>query len=388
MAKVRLTDRALKALQGDGADRDLRDAAVPGLYVRVRKTGLVSFSARYYRGGARRISLGTYPEMSLAGARQLALQIRADVARGKDPGAPLAERGGEVTFRDLATEYLERHARPNKASWEEDERILKGDLLPPLGEMPAAEISRRDLIAIFDRVTDRGSPTMANRIRALLSKIYAFGISRDLVSANPAAGMPRNPEAARQTVLTDQQLTQLWVAVEAEDPSIGGCLRMLMLTLQRSQEVRLLTLDQLDDTWWNQPAGVSKNRESHRVPLEPMTMEILQAQQHLSRSRYLFPSPKDPRKPLAPKTLSHVAQRLSRELGFKWTPHDLRRTGATRLAELGVEVFVIDRLLNHRIPGVTAVYVRSQFDVQKREALRVLDHHFSSLGLQLPAMNA
>jgi len=96
-----------------------------------------------------------------------------------------------VTFGELATEYLERHAKLKKRSWREDERILRVDLLPRWRKRSAAEIDRRDVAEILDGIMDRGSPIMANRTKALVSKIFNFGIARGLVDHNPSLGVPQ-----------------------------------------------------------------------------------------------------------------------------------------------------------------------------------------------------
>jgi hypothetical protein len=124
-----------------------------------------------------RLTLGSYPAFALAQARDLAKEKLRLISVGVDPRE--VEPGDRrVTFAELAAEYLERHAKRKKASWREDERRLRVELLPDWGHRRAGETKRRDVILALDRVADRGAPISANRLRALISTVFNFGIGR------------------------------------------------------------------------------------------------------------------------------------------------------------------------------------------------------------------
>lgn len=149
----------------------------------------------FYRvhGRLRRFTLGTYPALSLADARDCAADALRAAAKGADPAAEKKAARKAGTFEELATEYLERYAKKHKRSRKEDERAINRDLLPAFGGIKAREVKRRDVIALLEKIIERGAPILANRTREIVRRIYNWGISRDLVEANPCAGIEKTP---------------------------------------------------------------------------------------------------------------------------------------------------------------------------------------------------
>ena len=167
MPNAHLTDRKLQALKTEKTQEDFWDRSLGGFGVRVSKTGRKSFVVMYnFEGQKRRTTLGRYPAISLADARDRAKVLLFDVARGTDPQAEKMKQLRAPTFEELASEYLERHARLKKRSWKEGKRVIERDLLPRWGRRKAKSIKKRDVIHLLDGVVERGSPIMANRIHA------------------------------------------------------------------------------------------------------------------------------------------------------------------------------------------------------------------------------
>jgi hypothetical protein len=161
MAILNLTAKGLMALAPQKNRVDYWDESLAGFGVRVTPDGRKTFCVMYrHAGRKRRHTLGTHPPLSLADARDLARAALRDVALGSDPAAAKAVGRNPQTFDYLATEYLERHAKPKKKSWREDVRIIRHDLLPAFGSLSAREITRRDVRAFLDRLTER-APIMA-----------------------------------------------------------------------------------------------------------------------------------------------------------------------------------------------------------------------------------
>src|SRR5206468_7260090 len=155
----------------------------------------------------------------------------ADLEQGIDPGAAVvrqhrADRAAP-TVGDLANEYLERWAKPRKRSWKEDERILDKDVLPLWRWSKAKDITRGDVIALLDRIVDRGAPIAANRTLAVVRRMFNFALSRDLVSANPCAQVkPPGKEHQRDRVLSADELRILWNGLA--DASISTATRIAL----------------------------------------------------------------------------------------------------------------------------------------------------------------
>jgi len=369
MAKIHLTDRTLRALKPSAKQEDHWDRSLPGFGVRVSPSGRRSFVVMYYAPKKRRMTLGAYPAMSLADARQEAKSVLYEVARGGDPQAKKqAERQAE-TFGELAEEYLRLHARAKKRSWKEDQRILEHDLLPAWNGVKANDVRRRDVIQVLDSVVNRGAPIMANRTMALISKIFNFGIGRDIVEHNPTLGVPRpGKERQRERVLKEEEIRAVWRAIDEQELVMGATFKMRLLTAQRGIEVLKMRWEEIDGDWWTIPAEVAKNGRSHRVPLTPQTLALLEQLRPITgSSEWVFASP---RKPGARITaVQKAADRIAARADVDFVPHDLRRTASTSMTSFGVNRLVVQKILNHKEPGVTAIYDRHSYDAEKRQAL-------------------
>lgn len=364
MSTVHLTDRSLKSLRTSKSRDMFWDSVLPGFGVRVTQNGRKTFVVRYRLNGKRpRVTIGSYPAFGLADARARARTILLQVGTGEDPCR--AE-----SFAALADLYLERHAKPKKRSWRYDERQLKRDLLPAWGKRKAAEIRRGDVHEILDGILDRGSPAMANRTRALISKVFNFGITRGIVEHNPAAHVPPPAKLqSRQRVLSEEEIRELWTLLDSDllTPLMAASFKLRLLTAQRGIEVLSMQWDQVDGVWWTIPPEVAKNGLAHRVPLSAQAKAVLDGIQHLSGGTpWVFPSPRD-NGPI--QWVQKASRELRGETSFDWTPHDLRRTAATCMASMGVQRVVLSKILNHVESSVTAIYDRASYDRDKQEAL-------------------
>lgn len=380
MPTIRLTQRGIDRLTAGKWLTDFWDQTLPGFGVRVSKTGHKTFVVRYTRDGRkRRITIGPYPAFSLADARDKARELLHAVQRGEDPQAEPVEQQPLVTFGELAADYIENHAKRKKRSWREDQRILRVDLLPHWEARCAAEIDRRDVNDILDLILQRGSPIMANRTKALVSKIYNFGIGRGLVEHNPSLGVPQ-PAKARQRdrVLTEDEIRAVWRALDEQDSVMAATFKLRLLTAQRGVEVLTMRWQDIDGEWWTIPAAVAKNGLSHRVPLSPQATALLTELPSAGANfEWVFPSPKKHGRPIA--HVQKAAERLVKRSGVHFVPHDLRRTAASHMTSIGIPRLVVSKILNHVEQGVTAVYDRHSYDAEKREALDHWGEHLQQL---------
>jgi hypothetical protein len=151
--------------------------------------------------------LGEYPTLSLEDARKEVLTRRQAVeVRGEDPAAEKAEWKKVETFGQLAAWYLSEHAKKRKKSWAEDERIIDKELLPAWRDRKAPEVTRADVRTLLRKIVERPAPVMANRVLALISRIYTKALEEDVpgVVANPALRLPKpgGDERGRDRVLT------------------------------------------------------------------------------------------------------------------------------------------------------------------------------------------
>lgn len=345
-----------------------------GLGLRVSFTGTKTWCVRYRKDGKRRrMVIGEFPAVTFADANQRAAAILLDVARGGDPAIGVAAAKAAPTVEALAGDYLDRHARLNlrERSWKQAEHILTANVLPAWRTRKAAEIKRRDVIDLLDRIVNRGAPVMANRTLAVVRAMFNWAITRDLVEANPCYLVkPPASESPRDRVLDQEEIRAVWAALAGERLVIAGFFQLCLLTAQRGGEVRQMRwVDvDLDGGWWTIPAELAKNGLSHRVPLSAPAVDLLKDLQAVSGSEWVFPSPRKATEPI--NNLHHAAGRIREASGVAFVVHDLRRTVASHLASMGVPKDTVSKVLNHADQDVTnRHYIRHSYDQEKREAL-------------------
>lgn len=259
--------------------RELWDDDVKGLVLRITSSGRKTWAVWYrHQGRSRRVTLGVYPALGLADARKLANTMLRDIALGGDPAGTKKDQREADTFRELANEYIERHAKRHKKSWKEDRRALDRDLIPALGNLKAASIKRRDILKVLEGIHERGAPVLANRTLEIVKKMFNWAVEQELLDFSPATVIkPLGQEKARERVLTDDEIRAVWKALESERPKVRAIFQLLFLTAQRKGEVSRMAADQIDESSavWTIPAANSKNGRAHRVPLSPPALEIV-----------------------------------------------------------------------------------------------------------------
>jgi integrase len=381
-----LTDRDISSRRAEDKRVELTDGAVPGLCIRVSATGHKNWLLRYGpREDRKRISLGPYPALSLKDARDKARELLGGVnIHDRDPmaerkAARTARRKAETaTFAALSLFYVEEYAKRRKRlrGWQEDERKLRVEVLPVWGSRPAAEIRRADVRKLLEQIAEERGGVCANRTHALLSKVFAFGVERERVEANPVYGVKRvYVESPRERVISEEELRVLWPLFDRLQPAVAAAWRLVLLTAQRPGEVLSMRWKDLERDsrgwWWNLPADLTKTNRAHRVPLSPQAHAVVEALRPLTGSTEWVLASRADGKRLT--WLSHSSARLREWSGLEhFTPHDLRRTAATWLGRSGVRPDTIDQLLNHAAGRITRTYNRAGYDTEKRQAVVLL----------------
>ncbi len=415
MAIKRLTARLVETASHDCAGKrtELRDKLERGLKLRITPTGRKSWALQYTRDRKNKtITLGPYPQYSLDDARRWAREVKADVARDKDPALSAQEekqaRKVAQTFQDLADEWLERYARPNKKklSVKDDESMLKRHILPELGHVKASDISKRDVIRLLDNMMAKADSRSLgtgetrrmshrpNRVFALLRTIFKWAVERDILESDPMTGVKRpiKKEPPRERVLTQSEIRHLWKLLERTDGqrgiqnssalpmsrAVAKAIQLSLVTAQRIGEVLSIRLDQLSLSGqtpkWTIPGSVTKNGQPHIVPLSPLAASlIIQVWSTDTDCQWLFPNPKGDG-PIDPHAATKGINRSGDKLSIDdFRIHDLRRTAATYMAESGISEYTIGLVLNHqttRRGTVTGrVYNQYSYDREKRGAL-------------------
>ena len=388
---AKLTAQFVESVRAPAAGQtDYWDAHTRGLGLRISQGGRKTWTVLYrFTGRMRRLTLGTYPVLSLADARKLTMTALREAQHGIDPATAKREARSAESFSELANLYLERYAKAEKRTWREDERILNRDLLPRWRGQKARAIKRADVIQLLDEIVDRDAPVMANRTRALISKVFNFGVKRGIVEVNPAYGVD-NPghEQQRDRVLSEDEIRQLWNALETERPWSAAIFRLGIFTAQRRGEILGMKWDELDlaTEWWTIPAERAKNGLAHRVPLTPEVIKILEELKAGKHDPVFVFRGGQIGRPIT--NLQKPLRRVKRNSKLDFRFHDLRRTAASLMTGIGTSRLVVSKILNHVERGITAVYDRHSYDGEKRDALlkweRRVQHIVSSNGKVIP----
>ena len=399
------TDRYIRNLKPEDKIKDIREKN--GFGIRLRN-GKKIFFYRYdspVTGKRRFLPLGEYPELSLENARILFGNAFQTVKAGGDPLEASKQKQEELktapTLKELGEAYLKRHAEVNKKSWLEDKRILEKEVFPTWGHQKAQDITKGNVIALLDKVVDRGSPQTANNIFKILRKMFNWAVKKDQLKASPCTGidMPA-PLRLKERALNADELKVVWDGLETGamiSGEVARAIKLILVTAQRPGEVSGMHTSEIDGIWWTVPNERAKNGKAHRVPLSPLAREIIEEsikQNKESRNiredkeytGYIFPSPhraKD--KPIERHALSKALKRNQSEDGLtvlgvaSFTPHDLRRTAATFMAESGEMDEVIDAVLSHAKQGIIRVYNQFKYDAQKQAALESWARRLTSI---------
>lgn len=379
---------------------DYWDTNLEGFGIRVAESGRKTWSVYYrFHGQRRRLSLGTFPAVSLADARERARKALSKVANDVDPLAEKIQIRQAGTLGELSTLYLERHAKKKK-SRHNQEWMINRHLLPRWRHVKARDISREDVRTLIENITDGGAPILANRVHALISKMFNFAIGRDWRTDNPCQGIEKNKETSRDRVLSDDEIKKIWDALEQEDPFCQALFKLRILTAQRGGEIRRMKWEDvdLDSGEWVIPASDAKNGVAHSVPLNQQAVETLNTlrkwqQERLDTinagrkkkkkeakkfSEWVFPSPRGDDSPFDWE--QKITKHLRDASGVDFRPHDLRRTVGTLLTKhCKVDRFILKRILNHVDNDITAVYDRNRYDDQKRLALDTWGRRLKSI---------
>jgi integrase len=228
------------------------------------------------------------------------------------------------------------------------------------------------MIGLRDEIASRGAAVQANRVRALISKMFNFAIGRSLTEHNAAHQIPRpTAERSRDRMLSSVEIRALWLASEGEPPKVCSLFKLAFLTAARRTEILGMRWDEVDFVggWWTIPASRSKNSLAHRIPLGRGALETLRmlAEEPHSEHEYVFKGGRIGQPITNPqKWLRRIRERTGIE---DFRLHDIRRSVASNLTALGVPRLTVSKLLNHVESSVTAVYDRHSYDPEKRAAL-------------------
>lgn len=358
---MRLTDLLIKQIQfPETGQKTYFDDALPGFGVRVSQGGAKSFVVM--SGRARKLkTLGRYPDLTLSDARKKAKLVQA-VEEPQSPGLP------SVTFSNARDRFIEdTKARTKTRTVDEYERLLKRHF-PFENELTA--VSRKDIVEHITKL--RNVPSIEQHAFVAIRTMMNWCVRHGLLDVSPVPKL-RFSTHSRTRVLTDDELKSVWNRAQAVGYPYGAIVQLLILTGQRRGEIAGLRRSWIEDDAITFPAGFTKNKREHRIPIGPLTKEIIAAIP--GTTDLLFPAKGKGKEELPFNGWSKCKSEFDKPLSLvPYTLHDFRRTYSSNLAKLDVPIHVTEKLLNHvsgTISGVAAVYNRHSYWEEMISAIAV-----------------
>lgn len=400
-----LTDKALRALKPRDSLYRVADSA--GLCVEVAPTGSKLWRYRYrFAGRAKMLSLGAWPEVSLAEARERRGDARRLLNQGVDPSANRqseklrARVAADNTFKAVAEEWLEMKGHDWTAAQLAKERDrLENHAYPWLGKLPIADVGVAELKPVLTRLVKRGTIEQAHRLRQEISRVFRYAVATERASRDPAHDVRDVlPSALKKNFASITDPTKVGELLRAIDGFEGtfvvGCaLRLAPLVFVRPGEIRAaewreIDLDHKDGPRWVIPAARRKLRKAekenpntppHIVPLSAQAVAILKELQPLTgEKRLVFPGARNTSVPLSNNTINAALRRMGYDKDAM-TGHGFRHMASTLLNELGFNKAAIERQLSHREPGVAGVYNKAQHLPERQKMMQAWADYLDGL---------
>jgi len=365
MAKeaINFTKAALEQLAGpEGSTRRyIHDVKESGLLLQITGSGRKSFQLyKKHQGRPVRVTIGTFPDLTVEQARKKAREIKAALDAGENPNDTARAQRQGMTFADLFGIYLERHAKPRKRTWQEDEINFRRHLLT-LGKKQLSKINRGDIAAIHGRI-GKEHPIHANRVLALISTVIGRGIEYGLHEGqNPCVGIRKYTERTRDRFLNGEELARFFQALEAEpNGTARDYFLVALMTGARKQNVLSMQWRDIDLTSATWRIGRTKNGPPQTIPLVEPVLEILRDRRKNTSSFFVFPGKGSTGHYSNPfKAWARICKAASVD-GVRI--HDLRRTMGSWQAKTGASLPIIGKSLNHKSASTTSIYARLDLD--------------------------
>ena len=427
MAVGKITKESVDAVitPAAGGRAYLWDNTLKGFGLMVTDKGARSYLVQYRIGGrgnpTRRVTIGKHGSpYTPATARTRAAEILEDVRRKDDPfdkqkslleakrqekdrEEAEAQRHAVLLFSSIAANYIERDAKVRLRSWAEMERIINKELVPVFGSKLLTAISSDDITEALDKISDR-SASISRLSYNALSQVFKYA-SKKHTALFPKSKSPMldvaapDPSVERKHLLNDAEIVLLWNATYELGWPFGDIYRLLILTGQRRLEVGHVPWPEIDlpGKRWIIPESRTKNKLDHLVPLTDYVRELISGLPKIdSKKQLVFTT--TGRTPVsgysrAKTRIDDVMATAAKEQGLTvrpWIVHDIRRTVATKMQSLGVNLRVTEEMLNHKTGSLTPISRRYQlyeYETEKREALEMWESHLMKLIAARPADN-
>jgi integrase len=391
---MKLTQNAVDKLKlpNGKPDHIFWDDEIHGFGVRLREGGSRNYVIQYKLGKKqRRMALGSTAKLTLVQARKEAKKQLGKVHLGKDPqGEKLVARATATeTFKAIAERFITFQTGRLRRSSLYATRLYLLQYCKRLHGMKIELITRREIASILGTIAGDHGPVSADRAASALSAMFAWTVADGLVDANPVMGVNKYAgHTSRERVLKDEELAAIWLALDDND--YGRIVKLLMLTGQRRDEIADLRRSEIVGRTIELPGERTKNHRPHIVPLSDAAYALIEGnlQSPLGGLTHIFGS----RRFSGFSGFSKSKAKLDAKLQglAPWTLHDIRRSVATGMAEMGVEPHIIEAVLNHvsgHRGGVAGIYNKATYLEAKTKALDLWAQHIAVIVTQATGAN-
>lgn len=377
----RFTDTFIKGEKPSLKIRELYEG--DGFGFRITPNGIKTFFYRYKIDGKRaKVTIGRYPQVTLAAARKRFAELSAMRKVGLNPIKVIEqqEQKKNDTVGKLILDWYKNYAEKHLKKPLHIKQQIDADIIPLIGDLLLDKIQTRDITKALDIIVSRGAPIHANRVLSTIKQAFNYGASRGTLQHNVAVNIRARDiggiEKPKERYLTLKEIKKVWDFLGSEknlmSSHLANAIKILLLTGVRTAELRLATWGEFDfeKSLWTIPAAHSKGGSIHMVHLSEQVKDLLYEMKSEGDSQYLLPKLEDD-KPIAEQALPRAVNRIQERIGIpKWTPHDCRRTFSTHLSEtLRVDAVVIEKLLSHKLPRIMATYNKNEMLHERKEAL-------------------
>lgn len=395
MTKVKspFTAKSVEAIKATNKRQEIPDPGLKGFYLIVQPLpgGAKSWAVRYK--GKPKYTIGSVAIWTLADARKEAGRVMRACDEGRDPHAAKKEAANDDNLvENVLAEFVKRHVKiKNRASTaREQQRFIDNELLLRWKGRRINSITKRDIVKMLNEIVDRGAPQSALRVKALVSKFFAWCVGTDRLDASPCTGIePPAVVTKRKRVLSPDEIRLVWKGADIIGWPFGPLAKLLLLTGQRREEVAGASWAEfaLDATQpvWTIPEHRAKNGNANVVALAPAALAVLASLPRVAGKGDLVLTTNGETsisgysrgKRRLDEAMLAVARKEACERGDdpnkvaipEWTLHDLRRTFATLGGDIGILPHTIEAILNHARVGISAHYNHARYEAEKRSSL-------------------
>lgn len=389
-----LTDAKLRKLNGKPIPKLIEMPDGGGLSIRITPLGLIVFQYRYrYAGKARRMTLGSYDEISLKEARDMVQEAKRVLAEGKDPitvkSMTLEEIAGAASVKDCLSHWTASAQAQRLVKLQYWERAFERHVIPYVGDMIVDEMQISHWQPVFKRMRTNGAETFAGIMLSKLKQVFSYCLRTEKIRVNPIAALRISdvgkPVGVVKRYFSDDEIGAFWLALEASRIVHQNkiFIKLLLLTGCRGVELRKAKKGEFDvkNRTWRVPAENSKTRQPFVRGLSGDAAKLIEEAMSLypNISQLFPPAIVQGDRPMSAGVLLNMAEQLRNEMGVHdWAMHDLRRTAKTKMSELGIEPHVSEKVLGHKLGGVLAVYDQHSYLKEQQNALDIWAAHVAS----------